>query len=143
MVQNLGHYVFISTGRNRPGIEDIAANIHSFDGYISGLGSHISMNGDIIFSKYFNGEDVIRVLKKLEDKDTPITVITPLYRTNAYEWERFLWCIQTIKNACKPYKIRVIDGFDLMPSDAKYLADGVHPNMMGTVCIANKISEAY
>lgn len=75
--------------------------------------------------------------------DTPITVITPLYRTNAYEWERFLWCIQTIKNACKPYKIKVIDGFDLMPSDTKYLADGVHPNIMGTVCIANKIFEAY
>ncbi|MBO5287137.1 MAG: SGNH/GDSL hydrolase family protein [Clostridia bacterium] len=71
---------------------------------------------------------------------TPILVITPLWRTNAYEWEKFLWCINKIKSVCESYpSIRVADGFELMPNVAECLADGVHPNTYGSTLLAENL----
>lgn len=72
---------------------------------------------------------------------TPITVVTPFFRTNADEWERFLWCIDTIKGACAEHKgIRVIDGFSIMPCVAESLSDGVHPTAYASELIATALA---
>ena len=75
---------------------------------------------------------------------TPITAVTPFFRTNADEWERFLWCIDTIKKACAEHKeIRVLDGFELMPCVGECLSDGVHPNAYASELIASRLALAY
>ena len=75
---------------------------------------------------------------------TPITAVTPFFRTNASEWERFLWCIDTIKQACAEHKeIKVLDGFELMPCVEECLSDGVHPNAYGAEIIASRLAKEY
>lgn len=73
-VQKLGHYVFVSTGRNRPGIEPVASRFHNFDGYISGLGSHISFNGETLFSKYFTMDEMSHIIGNFENEDIDLMV---------------------------------------------------------------------
>lgn len=74
--------------------------------------------------------------------DTPIFAVTPLFRTNADEWERFLWCIKTIKEECAKYEnITTIDGFSVMPCVAECLADGVHPNAYGAKVLAENLAK--
>lgn len=60
--QELGHYVFISTGRNYQGIEPIASKFHKFSGYVSGLGSHIIMGDEVIYEKFFETDAVRRTV---------------------------------------------------------------------------------
>jgi lysophospholipase L1-like esterase len=74
--------------------------------------------------------------------DTPVISITPLWRNNNVDWPRFMWCINTIKEACKPYKnVRIVDGFSLVPNVDECFADGVHPNAYGSVHLANNIKK--
>ena len=62
-VQDLGHYVFISTGRNHQGIEPIASKFHTFDGYISGLGSYITFGDSVIYENFFPLQTVERAVR--------------------------------------------------------------------------------
>ena len=69
--------------------------------------------------------------------DKPKICITPTWRNNDVDWDRFSWCINTIKEACqKYYDVTVIDGFGLMPNVDDCLADGIHPNTFGSCMIA-------
>lgn len=66
-VQALGNYVFISTGRSYVGIEPVASKIHEFDGYISGLGSNICLNGQEIYGKYYDYDVVEKFVADVID----------------------------------------------------------------------------
>lgn len=94
------------------------------------------------------GYDYAKATKEYFEKVTslypniPIYAITPLFRTNADEWERFLWCIETIKNECARHeKITTIDGFSIMPCVDECLADGVHPNAYGAKILAENLAK--
>ena len=72
--------------------------------------------------------------------ETPIMTITPLWRNNNVDWERFLWCIDTIKKACEKYKnIHVVDGFTLVPNVDECYKDKIHPNSYGSELLASNI----
>ena len=73
---------------------------------------------------------------------TPIYVITPLWRNNGVIWDRFYWCIKTIKEACAQYKsITVADGFDFVPNADDCFSDGVHPNAYGSYHLAKNLAK--
>jgi len=63
-VQEHGHYVFINTGRNFQGIEPIASKFHDFSGYISGLGSHITLGEEVLYHNYYDYETVEDAVKR-------------------------------------------------------------------------------
>ena len=72
--------------------------------------------------------------------DIPVLCITPLWRNNGVDWQRFKWCIDTIKSACAEYEnIKVVDGLDLVPNVDECFSDGVHPNAYGSELLANNL----
>ncbi len=74
--------------------------------------------------------------------NTPILSVTPLWRNNNVDWDRFLWCIDTIKNVCyKHPNVTVADGFTLMPNVDACLSDGVHPNAYGSEHLAVSLAK--
>ncbi len=50
-----GHYVFVCTGRNRRGIDDL---IEYFDGAICSAGGYIEYHNKVIFQKFMSKEDI-------------------------------------------------------------------------------------
>ena len=75
--------------------------------------------------------------------DTPILCVTPLWRNNGVDWERFNWCIATIKRAVARYeRIKLIDGLDIVPHADEFFADKIHPNAYGSTFIAKAIEKA-
>lgn len=93
---------------------------------------------------YNYGLAVEEFYKKLNElyPDIPTLVITPLFRTNANEWNKFLWCINKIKTEAEKYSnITVADGFELMPNESECLADGVHPNIRGSRLLADAVKQ--
>lgn len=114
LAQKAGHYVFISTGRNRPGIEDIASRIHNFDGYISGLGSHISLDGEVIFGKYFDADAVLNALKVIagEGYDIVIGCTEKAFVLNPNELQKKVFCetnLEEFSRICRDYHIQKIE----------------------------------
>lgn len=89
-VQDLGHYVFISTGRNHQGIEPIASKFHNFSGYVSGLGSYIVMGDEVIHENFYPLEIVRKAVKWFLDKGITaiITCIRCGYVVNPTEIHR-------------------------------------------------------
>ena len=72
----------------------------------------------------------------------PILSVTPLWRNNNVDMERFLWCIGTIKDACKSYpQVTVVDGFTLVPNVDQCFSDKVHPNAYGSLRLATNLFE--
>lgn len=75
--------------------------------------------------------------------NVPILVITPLWRGNADDWERFLWCIDVIKSECQKHKsITVVDGFTLVPHVNDCFSDKVHPNDFGSLTLTSNLIKA-
>lgn len=68
-VQELGHYIFINTGRNYQGIAPVASKYHSFSGYVSGLGSYITLGDEVLYEKFFDFETVETAVRKLLGKE--------------------------------------------------------------------------
>lgn len=71
--------------------------------------------------------------------DTTIFVLTPIWRGDMMQEKKsgeFEDVGKYIKEFAVPYKnIHVIDGFDLVPKDGTYYADGwLHPNDKGFMC---------
>lgn len=82
--------------------------------------------------------------KKLTElyPNTPVISVTPLWRNNNVDWPRFMWCINTIKEACAKYpNVRVVDGFTLVPNVDECFSDRVHPNAYGSMLLANNIKK--
>ena len=76
-------------------------------------------------------------------RNVPILVITPLWRGNADKWERFLWCIDIIKDECKNHEcIKVVDGLTLIPNTNDCFSDKVHPNAFGSLMLTSNLINA-
>ena len=93
------------------------------------------------------GYDYARAVKEYYERLTalypniPILCVTPLWRNNDTNWERFLWCIDRIKEACAPHpNVLVADGFALMPNVDVCLSDGVHPSTYGSELLAANLA---
>lgn len=73
-------------------------------------------------------------------------VITPIWRLDFnLDAEELVKTRDIIKSVCAKYSnISVLDGFDILPSDNSFFADGLHPNSFGasiygaTVCTFSK-----
>ncbi|MBQ8840778.1 MAG: SGNH/GDSL hydrolase family protein [Clostridia bacterium] len=83
-----------------------------------------------------------RYFKKLKElyPNTPIWEVTPLCRQNV-DIDRFNWCINVIKEACRECDIPIIDGFSLVPNVDECFSDGVHPNSLGAYILGTRIAK--
>lgn len=73
----------------------------------------------------------------------PVLVITPLWRGNVENWERFMWCIDVINDECKKYdNFKVVNGFNLVPNVNDSFSDRVHPNAFGSISLTNNLVKA-
>lgn len=67
----------------------------------------------------------------------PTISITPLWKDRNTDYARLDWCRGIIARECAKYdNITLVDGFELVPHDNAYFADGVHPNENGTLSLA-------
>ncbi len=83
--------------------------------------------------------------KKLSEAfpNIPVLSVTPLWRGNVEDWERFTWCIDKIKSACSKYEnIKLVDGFALVPNVEECFSDKVHPNSFGSLMYGNNLIKA-
>lgn len=102
-VQELGHYVFISTGRNYQGIEPIASKFHNFSGYVSGLGSHIIMGDTVIHENFFSISDTRKSVEWFLENRIP-AIITCVNRG---------YCVNPTKDLLKDFtEIPSLEFFD-------------------------------
>jgi hypothetical protein len=89
--------------------------------------------------------NVIEFYKRLNETfpKIPVLSITPLWRGNVEDWERFMWCIDKIKNVCAEYdNIKVVDGFTLVPNTNECFSDKVHPNAFGSIMYSTNLIKA-
>lgn len=127
-VQDAGNYVFISTGRNHQGIEPVASKFHRFDGFISGLGSHITLGDEVIFEKYFTFDIVEKAAKMFFDTGLPaiITTVDRGYAINPLEdYRRFFTEIPSmeyLKENCRNDKFQKIESRNVVwtPEQMKF-----------------------
>ncbi len=73
--------------------------------------------------------------------DTPIWEVTPLWRNNDVNWNRFNWCIDVVKRACLESGVPFIDGFELVPNVDECFSDKVHPNALGAYLLGTRIAK--
>lgn len=88
-------------------------------------------------------KEVEGFFKKLNELwgDKEIVYISPLWRDNDVNWERFLWCIDVATNEALKYdNITVVDGFDLVPHVHECFCDKIHPNAYGSELLASNIA---
>lgn len=81
--------------------------------------------------------------KKLNEiwGDKEIVYISPLWRDNEVDRERFTWCIETATSEALKYdNITVIDGFDLVPHVHECYVDKIHPNAYGCELMASNLA---
>ena len=93
--------------------------------------------------KYDYEKEVKLFFKKLNELwgDKEIIYISPLWRDNDVNMERFLWCIETATSEALKYdNITVIDGFDLVPNVEECFCDKIHPNAYGCELLANNLA---
>ena len=88
-------------------------------------------------------KETVHFFKKLNELwgDKEIVYISPLWRDNDVDWQRFNWCIETAVNEALKYdNITVIDGFDLVPHVHECYADKIHPNAYGSELYASNLA---
>ena len=70
----------------------------------------------------------------------PILAITPIWRSDIDNWDRFIWCINKIKDTCAKYEcIRLVDGFTLVPNVEECFSDKAHPNCFGSLMYSSNL----
>ena len=73
----------------------------------------------------------------------PVLVITPLWRGNVENWERFMWCIGIINDECQKHdNFKVVNGFELVPNTNDSFSDKVHPNAFGSLMYTRNLVKA-
>ena len=81
------------------------------------------------------GERIENFYRRLSElyPSIPVLVITPIWRLDFnLDAEELVKTRDIIKNVCAKYSnVRVLDGFDILPSDNSFFADGLHPNSFG------------
>ena len=93
--------------------------------------------------KYDYEKETSLFFKKLNELwgDKEVIYISPLWRNNNVDMERFLWCIETATNEALKYdNITVVDGFDLVPNVDECFVDKIHPNAYGCELMANNLA---
>ncbi len=72
--------------------------------------------------------------------NTPVLNITPIWRGDIDNWERFIWCINKIKDTCAKYScIKLVDGFTLVPNVEECFSDKAHPNAFGSLMYSTNL----
>ena len=75
--------------------------------------------------------------------NTPVLAITPIWRGDIDNWERFIWCINKVKDTCAKYEcIKLVDGFTLVPNVEECFSDRAHPNSFGSLMYSNNLIKA-
>lgn len=88
-------------------------------------------------------KEAAHFFKKLNELygDKEIVYISPLWRDNDVDWDRFLWCIETATSEALKYdNVTVIDGFDLVPHVHECFCDKIHPNAYGAELYASNLA---
>lgn len=96
-------------------------------------------------SSYDYELNVSEFYKKLTSvfPNIPILAITPIWRGDIDNWDRFIWCINKIKDTCAKYEcIRLVDGFTLVPNVEECFSDKAHPNSFGSLMYSNNLIKA-
>ena len=96
-------------------------------------------------SSYDYELNVSEFYKKLTSvfPNIPILAITPIWRGDIDNWERFIWCINKIKDTCAKYEcIKLVDGFTLVPNVKECFSDKAHPNSFGSLMYSNNLIKA-
>jgi hypothetical protein len=93
-------------------------------------------------SSYDYELNVSEFYKKLTSvfPNIPILAITPIWRSDIDNWDRFIWCINKIKDTCAKYEcIRLVDGFTLVPNVEECFSDKAHPNCFGSLMYSSNL----
>ncbi len=80
--------------------------------------------------------------KKLTDlyKGKQIIAISPIWRDDNVDRERFDWCRSIVKRECEKYgNITFIDGYTLVPCVEECFCDKIHPNEYGCLLLAQNL----
>ena len=96
-------------------------------------------------SSYDYELNVSEFYKKLTSvfPNIPILAITPIWRGDIDNWDRFIWCINKIKDTCAKYEcIRLVDGFTLVPNVEECFSDKAHPNCFGSLMYSSNLIKA-
>ncbi|MBO5091531.1 MAG: SGNH/GDSL hydrolase family protein [Clostridia bacterium] len=96
-------------------------------------------------SSYDYELNVSEFYKKLTSvfPNIPILAITPIWRGDIDNWDRFIWCINKIKDTCAKYEcIKLVYGFTLVPNVEECFSDKAHPNCFGSFMYSSNLIKA-
>lgn len=106
---------------------------------------------DLFYTRYLNvmEQEADRYLELLDElyPDVPVTIITPFWMRNLNSAANqnlrtlFLAYTQSLKELGKKYGYEVIEGTELIPNNAAYYADDVHPNEYGFAALADALKD--
>ena len=80
--------------------------------------------------------------KKLTElyKGKEIIAISPIWRDDGVDRERFDWCRSIVKRECEKYEsITFVDGYTLVPLVNECFCDKIHPNEYGCLLLAQNL----
>ena len=80
--------------------------------------------------------------KKLTEmyKGKQIIAISPIWRDDGVERERFDWCRSIVKRECEKYEsITFVDGYTLVPNIEQCFCDKIHPSEYGCLLLAQNL----
>ena len=73
-------------------------------------------------------------------KDKKIIAISPLWRDDNVERERFDWCRSIVKRECQKHdNITYVEGYTLVPNVEECFIDKLHPNEYGSLLLAENL----
>lgn len=73
-------------------------------------------------------------------KGKQIIAISPLWRGDDIDRERFDWCRSIVKRECEKYEsITFVDGYTLVPNVEECFCDKIHPNEYGCLLLAENL----
>ncbi len=106
---------------------------------------------DLFYTRYLNvmEKEADRYLEQLDEiyPDVPVTIITPFWMRNLNSAANqdfrtlFLAYTKVLKELGAKYGYEVIDGTELIPNNAAYYADDVHPNEHGFAALADALKK--
>lgn len=88
-VRKNGHYVFLCTGRNRTGVDDLMKT-GCFDGTVCSAGGYIELNGDKIYEAGMDHEDVMLARRVFESLNILYNMEANYHAYQSYEMTRLL-----------------------------------------------------
>ncbi len=103
----------------------------------------------LLGTNWYNSDDVynyekatVEYYKKLTElyKGKQIISVSPLWRDDGIDRERFNWCRSIVKRECEKYdNITFVDGYTLVPCVEECFCDKIHPNEYGCLLLAENL----